>query len=136
MKLLGIDYGDMRIGLSIGELNIAVPFRAIQSKTMKENVDTIAKIIIDNEIEKVVIGLPLNMNGTQGKRAKKTKAFGAVLQKVTQKEIDYQDERLSSISAKEKLHDINLKKNKRKDKTLTDILSAQLILEEYLGNRN
>ncbi|MCL2256188.1 MAG: Holliday junction resolvase RuvX [Firmicutes bacterium] len=135
MKFLGIDYGDIRIGLSIAELNIAVPFRVIKSLTMKENVDEIAKIIVSEEIDKVVIGLPLNMDGTEGRRAKKTKALGNVLGKVTGKEIFYQDERLSSIEADKILFEMDLKKSKKNDKSLIDILSAQLILEGYLSSK-
>ena len=129
-----MDYGDSRIGLSVcDELQIlAVPLLTIKSESMRKNVDQIASIAKDKNVQKIVVGLPLNMDGTEGIRASKSRAFGRVLEKVSGIETVYFDERLTSVQAEEIMDEMNLKKDKRKN--IVDRIAAQIILQSYLDS--
>lgn len=132
---MSVDYGDSRIGLSVcDELEIlAHPLRTIKSESMRKNVDTIAEIAKSESVEKIVIGLPLNMDGSEGVRAGKSRAFGRVLEKVSGIEVDYFDERLTSVEAESIMDEVSVKKSKRKN--IVDTIAAQIILESYLSAR-
>lgn len=134
-RIMGVDYGDKRIGIALTDLMqiIASPLEVYQTKTLKEDIDYICKIIKDNDVEKVVFGLPLNMDGSEGDRAKITKKFASLVAQQTNAEIVFQDERLSSIEADEILIKCNVKREKRKK--LIDKLSACIILESYLNKK-
>lgn len=129
-----MDYGDSRIGLSVcDELQIlAVPLLTIKSESMRKNVDKIASIAKDENVQKIVVGLPLNMDGTEGIRASKSRAFGRVLEKVSGIETVYFDERLTSVQAEEIMDEMNVKKDKRKN--IVDRIAAQIILQSYLDS--
>ena len=129
-----MDYGDSRIGLSVcDELQIlAVPLLTIKSESMRKNVDKIASIAKDKNVQKIVVGLPLNMDGTEGIRASKSRAFGRVLEKVSGIETVYFDERLTSVQAEEIMDEMNVKKDKRKN--IVDRIAAQIILQSYLDS--
>lgn len=129
-----MDYGDSRIGLSVcDELQIlAVPLLTIKSESMRKNVDKIASIARDENVQKIVVGLPLNMDGTEGIRASKSRAFGRVLEKVSGIETVYFDERLTSVQAEEIMDEMNVKKDKRKN--IVDRIAAQIILQSYLDS--
>ena len=129
-----MDYGDSRIGLSVcDELQIlAVPLLTIKSESMRKNVDKIASIARDESVQKIVVGLPLNMDGTEGIRASKSRAFGRVLEKVSGIETVYFDERLTSVQAEEIMDEMNVKKDKRKN--IVDRIAAQIILQSYLDS--
>lgn len=134
-RIMGVDYGDKRIGIALTDLMqiIASPLEVYQTKTLKDDIDYICKIIKDNDVEKVVFGLPLNMDGSEGDRAKITKKFASLVAQQTNAEIVFQDERLSSIEADEILIKCNVKREKRKK--LIDKLSACIILESYLNKK-
>ncbi|MCL2591735.1 MAG: Holliday junction resolvase RuvX [Defluviitaleaceae bacterium] len=144
MNILGIDYGDNSIGLAIADniLQVATPLKAFKEKTMRLDVDYIAKVCENEAIEKIVIGLPKNMDGSEGERASKTRSFGNALQKVTGLEIIYKDERLSTAQAKQgfsafydnfniRTANTTAKKSAKKSGEL-DTASAQIILQSYL----
>ena len=134
-RVLGIDYGDARIGLALSDLMqiIASPYEVIQNKNQDESIDYICKVILDNEVEKIVIGLPLNMDGTVGERAKITQEFAEKLNKKSNKEIIFEDERLSSVEAEELLVEARINRFDRKK--IIDKLSACIILESYLNRK-
>lgn len=132
MRILGIDYGDARIGIALSdELGIlASPYETYKSQSMRKDIDYVAKIAINNKCGKIVIGLPLNMNGTEGARVEKTKAFGNVLQRVANIPVVYKDERLTTVQV-ERVFDLGkVKKDKRKQ--IVDKTAAVLILQSYL----
>ena len=132
MKMLGVDYGDARIGLSVcDELEIlATPLCTVKSESMRKNIDKVAEIAKRESVQKIVLGLPLNMDGTEGVRASKTRSFGNVLQKVSGVPVEYFDERLSSVEAEEIMETVQLKKSKRKN--VIDRIAAQIILQSYM----
>lgn len=130
--MLGVDYGDARIGLSVCDENetMAFPLSTVRSESMRKNIDRIASIANDERVGRIVVGLPLNMDGTEGARASKTRTFGRVLASVSGVEVVYFDERLTSVEA-EGIMDANFLKGERR-KQVIDRIAAQLILDGYL----
>jgi RNAse H domain protein, YqgF family len=130
--MLGVDYGDARIGLSVSDEleTLASPLVTLKSESMRKNIDAVAKVAAEEKVLRIVIGLPLNMDGSEGARASKTRSFGRVLEKVSGLPVEYFDERLTSVEAEEIMESVGVKKNKRKN--LVDRIAAQLILQSYL----
>jgi len=130
--MLGVDYGDARIGLSVSDEleTLASPLVTLKSESMRKNIDAVAEAAAEEKVSRIVIGLPLNMDGSEGARASKTRSFGRVLEKVSGLPVEYFDERLTSVEAEEIMESVGVKKNKRKN--LVDRIAAQLILQSYL----
>lgn len=137
MRKLGIDYGDARVGIAITDpLNItAQGLETIQ----RNNSDKIVlrrldEIMQQYEIDTIVVGKPLNMNGTATERVEVTNKFIHKLKcKYNKLKIDTMDERLTTVEAHRTMNDLNI--NPRKKKNLVDTISAVYILEMYM-NRN
>ena len=133
MRIMGIDFGDARTGLAVSdEMNILVG----EAWTLNEwNPDVVAEKIVTEaklrNVQRLVLGLPRNMDGTEGPRAEKCREFGKKLKSMTDIELVMWDERRSSIEAHQILH-ANGKKEKKHRKTV-DAVAASLILEGYLG---
>ena len=133
MRIMGIDFGDARTGLAVSdEMNILVG----EAWTLNEwNPDVVAEKILAEakarNVQRLVLGLPKNMDGTEGPRAEKCRDFGEKLKDMTDLELVMWDERRSSIEAHQILH-ANGKKEKKHRKTV-DAVAASLILEGYLG---
>lgn len=137
MRILGVDYGDSRIGLSVcDEMEIlASPLATIKSLSMKKNIDSVSDIAKRENVSLIVVGLPLNMDGSEGERAGKSRAFGRVLERVSGIKVEYFDERLTSVEAEEIMQSVGVKKDKRKN--IVDRIAAQLILQSYIdANKN
>lgn len=137
MRILGVDYGDSRIGLSVcDEMEIlASPLATIKSLSMKKNIDSVCEIAKRENVSLIVVGLPLNMDGNEGERAGKSRAFGRVLERVSGIKVEYFDERLTSVEAEEIMQSVGVKKDKRKN--IVDRIAAQLILQSYIdANKN
>ncbi|HEY8389834.1 MAG TPA: Holliday junction resolvase RuvX [Clostridia bacterium] len=134
MRTLGIDYGDKRIGLAISdELGIiANPLEVYYRKTLEEDFKHLEKIITEKKVNNIVIGLPINMDGTLGERAQLTKEFGEQLASRFNLPIIYVDERWTSIESERILIESNVRREKRK--TLIDKMAAQNILQRYLDS--
>ncbi|MDR0426621.1 MAG: Holliday junction resolvase RuvX [Clostridiales bacterium] len=136
MKILGVDYGDRRTGLAACDVTetLSYPLTVLTHKSMRAAVEAVAGAARDEGAQLIVLGLPLNMDGTAGARADKTGAFGRVLERVTGIAVVYQDERLTSLLADERLAAAGVKKSKRKEKR--DMAAAQCILEAYLNQKS
>ena len=127
-KVMALDVGEKRIGIALSDfLNvIATPHSFISRKPEEEAINQIKKIAKDNRVETIVVGLPINMDGTQGHQAQDC------LDKLKDSfKIVMEDERLTSDLAEENLR--NKKIDFRKNKGLVDIESACIILEQYLS---
>ena len=131
-KLLGIDYGDTRIGIAVAEIEIGIahPHSVIESDD--KAVGEIANIIREEGIKKLIIGLPKNMNGTEGNQAAATRLFAEKLSVTPGIEIVFQDERLSSKQAEDIL--IKLDKSRDARKAEADAHQAAIILQTYLDS--
>lgn len=131
---MGIDLGDKRVGIAKGNLLLKIAFN--NSYIERKNDDDLCKEIVSfvsqNEIEKIVIGLPLNMNGTVGDSALKVLQFIDKLKKFVDIPIITWDERCSTISAEKILIEADISRKKRKK--LVDKISASIILQSYLDS--
>ena len=133
MRIMGIDYGDARTGLAVSdEMNILVGEAWTVNEWNPERVaDVIAQEAQKRNVRRLVLGLPKNMDGSEGPRAEKCRSFAELLLNKTDIELVMWDERRSSIEAHAILH-ANGKKEKKHRKTV-DAVAASLILEGYLG---
>ncbi len=132
MRILGIDFGDRRIGLAVSDrLQITAQALGQYLVTNKEeNKKYFTQLVADYQIEKIVLGLPLSMDGTSGPRVDKTKAFAKWLEGFLDTPIIYWDERLTTIQATRILNQQNVKGKTKKN--LKDQISAVIILSSYL----
>lgn len=133
MRIMGIDYGDARTGLAVSdEMNILVGEAWTLNEWNPERVaDVIAQEAQKRNVRRLVLGLPKNMDGSEGLRAEKCRDFAELLRSKTDIELVMWDERRSSIEAHAILH-ANGKREKKHRKTV-DAVAASLILEGYLG---
>ena len=134
MKILGIDYGEKRIGLALSDISntVARSLKVLKRNATRSWLGEIKAIVDKNKIEKIVIGLPKNMNGSIGEKGKEVLAFVKVLGKVVRVPIVTWDERLTTVSAEKVLRQAELSRKKRKD--ILDKLSACIILQNYLDS--
>ena len=131
MRILGIDYGERRIGIAMSDplCIIAGALETYVRKDIQADIAHISGIIKENEIKTVVIGLPKNMDGTEGESAVKAREFGQRLSE-SGAEIVFKDERLSSVSANRVLDEAGVHWKKRS--AIVDTMAAQIILQGYL----
>ena len=135
MRILGIDYGDQRIGLALSDLTGTLVGRAwtLHEWNLDRAVDAIAAVAKENEVGTLVLGLPKNMDGSEGQRAEKSRLVAERLTEETGLDVVLWDERRSSVEAHAILH-ANGRKEK-KHRANVDAVAASLILEGYLGTR-
>mgnify|MGYP002852320882 CR=1 FL=1 len=129
-KIMALDVGTKRIGVALSDFLhvIATPHSCVQRQPEDKAVEEITKIAKENLVEKIVVGLPKNMDGTIGFQGEDCIKFS---QKLTGFDIIMEDERLTSEEAEERLRERKI--DFRKNKGLVDIESACVILEQYLG---
>ena len=137
MRLLGLDYGSVTIGVAISDaLNLtAGPLETIKRTSenkLRRSLARIEEIIAENDVEKIVIGLPLNTDGSMGERAWMTYEFKEKLEKRVGLPIVMWDERLSTWEANNILDETNFKADRKKRKEIIDQLAAVLILDSYM----
>lgn len=134
-KIMALDYGEVRIGVAMTDLMrlIASPFETYVRKDLDADINHICSLIKDNSVKTVVVGLPLNMDGTEGERAQKTREFVDLLKTQTNVDFVFQDERLSSVSAEEILLEGGMKRKDRKQNI--DKVAAAIILESFLNSK-
>lgn len=132
MKLLGIDYGDKRIGLAVSDaLEITAHVLGFYQVTNEEaDKEYFTQLVANHRIEKIVLGLPLRMDGTSGTRVEKTKAFASWLETFLDTPIVFWDERLTTVQATQILNQQNVKS--RAQKNFKDQISAVIILSNYM----
>lgn len=131
MKLLGIDYGRKRLGLAIcGALKIASPLDMVERSVLEKDLAALRHVIEDNEIEKIVVSYPKNMNNTIGEMAEEAQAFAQMLEKKLLLPTVLWDERLTSAQADRAMLEGGLTRNKRKQNR--DQIAATLLLQNYV----
>ena len=135
MRILGIDYGDSKIGLAVSD-PLQLTAQILDNYRIRgedEDKDYFKKIVSEYEIEEIVLGLPLRMDGTSGPRVEKTKSFAQWLKKFLKVPIIYWDERLTTRQA---IGILSRQKIKRKSKkVLEDQIAAVIILSSYLESK-
>ncbi len=132
MRLMGIDFGDARVGIALSDplMIMSQGYKTILNDGTDSLFLEIVEIIKEKEVTKIIIGLPKNMDNSQGFRTDATMEFAQKLKTFTDVEIDFSDERLTTVSAHGFLNEMNVKGKKRKG--AVDTLSAALILETYM----
>lgn len=135
MVIVGIDFGDARTGIAVCDKYEMMASEAgcVRADSYKKMLVAVAEKVLELHPERIVLGNPKNMDGSEGFRSDKCKAFGTELQEATGIEVIMVDERLTTVSAHKILSENNVRGKKRKD--TVDALSARLILEDYLGRR-
>lgn len=132
MRILGIDYGDRSIGLALSD-KLRITAQAIgryEIKNRKKDAQYFKGLVKQNQVSKIVIGLPLQMDGSEGPRAEKTREFARWMEKTLGIPIVFWDERLTTKQALQVLHDQKI--DGRKKKKLKDQVAATIILSDYL----
>jgi putative Holliday junction resolvase len=134
MRIMGIDYGDARTGVSVSDATLTLAGKAwvIHSKNMHETAQIIADEALEHQVSKIVIGYPKNMDGSIGKSAEKSERLAEMLRSLCDIDIVLWDERLTTISANRILSDLGKPGKKRKQ--TVDAVAASLILENYLAS--
>lgn len=135
MRLMGIDYGDARVGIALSDplMIMSQGYKTIKNDGTEELFLEIVSIIKEKEVTKIVIGLPKNMDNSEGFRTDATMEFAEKLKSYTDVEIEFSDERLTTVSAHGFLNEMNVRGKKRKG--AVDTLSAALILETYMKKK-
>ena len=137
MKIMGLDYGSVTVGVAISDSMqlTAQPVEVIKRKSENKLRRTLARIeelIRENDVEKIVLGFPKNMNNTEGEQVERTKEFMEKLIARTGLEVVLWDERLSTVSAMDVLIEGGVRAQDRK--TYVDKIAASLILQGYLDS--
>ncbi len=135
MKIMGVDYGDARTGIAISDLmcSIVGSTCVVPSRNAEKAIADIVKLCKDNMVGEIVVGLPKNMDGTEGVRAELCREFAAKLGEATGLKITMWDERRTTVEAHNILSQHNYHGKKRKN--TVDAVAASLILEGYLNFR-
>ncbi|MFW5800151.1 MAG: Holliday junction resolvase RuvX [Spirochaetota bacterium] len=133
-RILCLDYGDVRIGVAVSDPTETI---ASAKKYIKGNVDNyidnIISIIKELNIEKLVIGLPLNLKGRNSQKTKEVKNFYNKMKELLDIPVELWDERFSTLTAEQHLREANIKGKKQRE--LVDSLAAQIILQNYLDSK-
>ncbi len=134
-RKMGIDYGDKRIGIALSDALciISSPFEVYKNIGEDDAINHIINLIKEYDVDEIAMGLPLNMDGTEGERALIHRNFGDKLSKLSNVKVVYIDERLTSAEAEDILIASGVRREKRKE--LIDKISAQIILQTYINNK-
>jgi len=135
LRILGLDFGTKRIGVAMSDelLLTAQGLDTIQRKELKSDLALIKGIVDSNGVSEVVVGLPLNMNGTYSEKTREAVSFVAELEKMISVPVKTWDERLTSMQADRAMLEGDMSRGKRRK--LSDRLAAQIILQSYMDSR-
>ncbi len=135
MKIMAVDYGDTRTGLAMCDKSefLASPLKIITMKDFDRCVQLVAEEAKLNKAEMVIVGNPINMNGTVGARSEKCTLFAEKLREQVEVEVKLWDERSSTVSAIGIMNENNKRGKNRKESL--DAIAAAIILESYLAYR-
>lgn len=136
-RIMALDYGTVRIGIALSDLTqiIANGYENYQRTSLKNDLNHLKQIINENKVGKIVVGLPLNMDGSESSQTLKTKEFIEILRnEIPNIPIEVLDERLTSMVAEKLLISADISRAKRKQ--VIDKMSATIILQDYLDRQN
>lgn len=135
MRIIGLDVGDRTIGIAMSDITgiLATGLTTIRRTSLEKDLVELAKIVHEHEVQKIVIGLPKNMNGSLGERAQKSMDLAETLKSFfVGVDISLWDERLSTVAAEKVLISADLRREKRKK--IIDMMAAVVILQNYLDS--
>lgn len=132
MKIMSVDFGDARTGLAMCDKTefLASPIGVVHEKRFEHAVEKVAAAAIENKAEAVIVGLPLNMNGSEGPRAELCRTFATELSEKISVPVRMWDERQTTVSAAGYLNQTDTRGKKRKE--VIDAVAAVIILDSYL----
>jgi putative holliday junction resolvase len=135
MRIMGLDYGERRIGVAVSDATgtIARPLEILTVGTPQEAVPLLRKIIAEEEVGGIVVGLPLHMDGSEGAASHAVRQFAAMLERDLVLPVELQDERLTTIRAERAMLEADMSRAKRAKRR--DTMAAQFILQTYLERR-
>ncbi|MGI6701683.1 MAG: Holliday junction resolvase RuvX [Christensenellales bacterium] len=139
MRKMALDLGDKRIGIALSDMSaiIASPYESYQSKGLDKDIEYITELARSKSCDTIIIGYPINMDGTKGKRALYAEQFRQALKLKCDLKVELQDERMTTITAERYLLEADMRRDKRK--AVIDKVAACIILRQYLektGGRN
>jgi len=134
-RKMGLDLGDVNIGIAFSDplSMFASGFDNYRRRGLKADLEYITSLIKAKDVDTIVVGLPINMDGTSGPRVEKTHQFCDELAKVTDTKIVFMDERLSTVSAQKLLISADVSRDNRKK--VVDKVAASIILQNYLDKK-
>jgi putative Holliday junction resolvase len=132
MRGLGLDVGERRIGVSLSDPEgiLAMPLTVVDVRTEEEALERIAALAREHEVDRVVVGLPLSMDGSMGLQAQRVTAFAETLAERMEIPVDTWDERLSTVAAGRALTEAGVNRGKKRKRL--DSAAACIILQGYL----
>lgn len=135
-RIMGLDVGDKTIGVALSDpmFLMAHPIETIKRKKASLDIQRLVEIIEKEDVETIVVGLPKNMNNSIGPQSMKVMSFVDLLKKQTDKEIIYEDERMTTLQSERVLIDMDVRRENRKK--YIDKIAATFILQSYLDRRN
>jgi len=136
MRSLGLDIGDRRIGVALSDPEgiLASPLTVINRRDEKLDIKAITDIVRQKQVEQIVVGLPLSMDGSLSRQAEKVKEFTRKLCEHTQVPVEYRDERLTTVLAERLMQTVDTKKTGTKARH--DAQAAALVLQGYLDEKH
>lgn len=136
MKIMAVDYGDARTGVAVSDLRCSIvgTTTVIHSRNTEKTLQELKRIIQENSVGEIAVGLPKNMDGSEGPRAELCRTFAGLLEEATGLPVKLWDERRTTVEAHNILSAHNYHGKKRKN--TVDAVAASLILEGYLAFRN
>jgi putative Holliday junction resolvase len=131
-RILGLDYGEKRVGIAISDPSgtIASPLEVYARRDPTQDIGYFRKLVAENEIERIVVGLPLYPSGDESPKSDEARRFGHWLQDETGVPVEFCDERYTTVEAETHLREAELTSKKRQARR--DMLAAQIILQAYL----
>lgn len=139
MRIMGLDFGSRTVGVAISDSLLLTAqgveiIRRKEENKLRQTLARIEELIMANEVEEIVLGLPKNMNDTEGVRVELTKEFKEKLERRTGLPVIFWDERLTTVAADKAMMEAGIRRENRKD--YVDMIAATLILQGYLDRRN
>jgi putative Holliday junction resolvase len=127
-RLLGIDYGERRIGVAISEGRVAVPLTIVEHKGRAAGLERVAGIAREQGAEAVIVGLPLLASGEEGAQARRCRRFGEALVRLLDAPVRYQDETLTSVSAETSVRELaGARRGRGRGRRLDDVAAANIL---------
>lgn len=138
MRLMGLDFGSKTVGVAVSdELEMTATgveiVRRESPNKLRRTLARIGELIKEYDVNTVILGYPVMLDGSEGERVEKTKEFAQILERRTGVQIIFQDERLTTVEAYEIMDQMGIKKDDRYK--YVDMLAAKFILEDYLNSR-
>ena len=139
MRIMGLDFGSRTVGVAISDSLLLTAqgveiIRRKEENKLRQTLARIEELIVENEVEEIVLGLPKNMNDTEGVRVELTKEFKEKLERRTGLPVYFWDGRLTTVAADKTMMEAGIRRENRKE--YVDMIAATLILQGYLDRRN